>query len=223
MTDVRLVAVEHGDSGYLVGPSMLPLLQHEVIPYLTTDCVIVVEGGRGRGILRPGNPFYEHIYAKLGPIVLSGITPVLHSDDAWYKYKTPQDVMTEVSQLDDYTAAAKAFLSINFPSTWEELIERVRVNNHQVTTQCTLPQAWVKYAKNLVEITAARDRRFEVQIHRHARQGKRVFFIGGLLHCITLTAKRGWPVLRYECSPEYIADLYSSWYITNKITEHFHQ
>lgn len=220
MSDIRLVAVEHGDSGYLVGSCMTALFLKEVIPNLTVESVIVVEGGRGRGILRPENPYYESIYGQLGPIMLSGMKPVLHSDDAWYQYRTPKEVIAEVSQLDEYTSAARDFLSISPPTTWEELIERVRTNDHRVTAVGALPEVWVKYAKGQVEITTARDRRFEAQIQRHARKGKRVFFVGGLLHCITLTAKRGWRVLRYECSAEYVGDLYASWYITNKITEH---
>lgn len=221
MPDIRLVAVEHGASGHLVGSNMFPLIQREVVPHLTNDSVIVAEGGRGRGILHPGNPHYNTIYRQLGSIAFSGITPILHSDDALYHFKTSEEVVADLAQFEKYQSAVSSFLSFQDPpTTWETLIERIRNGRHDVAVSGVLDEEWRKFAKSEVMVTTKRDNLFAKQILRHAKKARRVFFFGGILHCVSLTAKYVWPVIRYECPPEYIKGCYTLWYITNRVTAH---
>lgn len=218
---VRLVAVQHGEAGRLVGPHMAHLFVEEVIPHLTNETVMVVEGGKRRGQLLPTNPNYNIIYQQLGPVTSSGIRPILHSDDATYHLLTPREAMATHDQLDRYVAATKSFLSFRkLPNTWEEMVAMVRENNHAVVAMGKLPKKWKKYGREGERVWKARDALFAKQIMSYANQGRSVFFVGGLLHCITLTAQYGWPVLRYECSSKQIHAFYAFWYVKNKITQH---
>ena len=212
MATVNLVAVQHDDHGNLLSPAMHPLIQNQVLPLLTTNSVLVVEGGKGRGKLVSDNPKYDIIYSQLGPISLSGLRPVIHSDDAMYQSQH-RDILQHMQECNEYTSLVLNLLDLRrHPSTWEELIEIVKTNRHDAKMLGDISRKWKEFAVDLKKEFMERDEAFISQVQGYFEEGKDVFFFGGVLHCIALTVRRDWPVIRYPCTPENILAFYHAWF-----------
>jgi hypothetical protein len=217
MGKVDLVAIEHDEKCHrLLAFSMYRLLSEEVIPRLTNSTVIVVEGGKRRGQLKPGDKGYDVIYGELGPIALSGIYPTLHADDArWHdtEDKVALENLDALTRSEDYVRESFRFHSI--PQTWEDMVAIIRKKQHFIEKTRQIPSQLRALWRQHVNLTNVRDETFALQINTYATQGTRVFFIGGVLHCITLSASWNWPVIRYKCKPEHIHSFYKTWCYTN--------
>ncbi len=212
METVHLVAVQHDDLGNLLSYAMYPLIQNQVIPLLTADSVLVVEGGKGRGKLTNDNPAYNTIYSQLGPICYTGLRPVIHSDDPMYQQKD-RDVPAYIKQSDDYTKEIIRLLDFRHkPSTWEELIETIRLGRHDVKMNGALSKKWKAFAADLKKEFLQRDDAYINQVNGYFSEGNDVFFFGGVLHCISLNVRCSWPVIRYPCTSENIFSFYQAWF-----------
>lgn len=221
MSQVYLVAIEHGAHGELVNQNSFPLMRDLVLPRLTEDTVIVAEGGYNRGEMGRFDPGYERFFRSLGPdIYYSGMYPRIFSDDPMYHVSDRAGVRKKMAQAKVYFDAVTGFcLFPSLPKTWEECVERIRGNHHEATPQGKLPKRWRVFAKQMKQEFERRDQGFAGQIQRYEKKGGPVLFVGGILHCLVLSARYGWPVLRYECSEEYIEGLYATWYQTYKLAE----
>lgn len=212
MQRIHLVAVQHDDHGNLLCPNMYPLIQDQVVPLLTADCVLVVEGGNGRGKLTPDNPDYNAIFSQLGPICCQRLRPLIHADDPMHQQQN-RDVPRHVKQLDIYNDLTIKLLRFgSLPNTWEEMVETIRAREHDVKMTGALSKQWQAFGVALREEFLERDNAFIGQIQMYADENKPVLFFGGVLHCLSLTALYGWPVVRYECLPTHVHGFYKAWF-----------
>ncbi len=212
METPNLVAVQHGDMGDLLSPRMYPLIQNQVLPLLTAESVLVVEGGKGRGKLTSDSPGYDIIYSQLGPICRSGLRPLIHSDDAMYWSKR-KEISEYLQESDNYSRAVLKFLHFQSrPDSWEELIRVIKEGRHDIKITGALSKCWQVFARELENEFTLRDDTFAEQIRLYLQEGKPVFFFGGVVHCICLTARYGWPVIRYDCTREITHSFYQAWY-----------
>jgi hypothetical protein len=130
MGEVYLVAVQHDDAGNLISQNLFPVIQRLVLPLLTKDSVLVLEGGRSRGKLNPGDSGYDLMYRQLGPIVLSGIRPVIHSDDAMY-WLLPKDPLAWAREENEYADVVNSLFTFRtMPNTWDDLIATIKEDHH---------------------------------------------------------------------------------------------
>lgn len=212
MSKVYLVAVQHDDMGNLLSGAMYPLIQEQVVPLLTADSVLVVEGGKKRGRMTSDHPDYNVIYSQLGPISYSGLRPTIHSDDPMYLPKQ-RTLIHYTQDCDDYSNAVLKILQFNNPpNTWEELVSRIKNNCHDAKLTGGLSKRWQAFAKETHEEFVLRDATFTEQINGYLQEDKTVFFFGGVLHCLSLHTQHDWPVIRYPCTPANIRAFYAAWY-----------
>jgi hypothetical protein len=216
MSKVRLIAVEHDPDSNLISPNMASLIRSEVLPYIDDECVFVVEGGNRRGQLLPQDAGYYRMYQQLGPICGSGITPIIYSDDPMHKInplKTPSKVQQQIRRNQQYEALIRTYLTVTrYPATWDEMVLMIRNREHQCQIEGYIPRELVTSARKLKYLHTSRDAAFAEQIQRYVREDRRVYFVGGVSHCIALSAQHAeWSVIRYECDPDTISDFYGLW------------
>jgi hypothetical protein len=214
MGKTQLVAIEHDDLGNLLASSMYRLVREKVLPHLTQDSVIIVEGGVKRGEMKRDDHGYDIIYRQLGPdIYRSGIYPLLYSDDPMYHMQSKREVLKQWKNSDaDYEKISEVLFLRNQPNTWEELIEKIQMKKHDAELRRELKKPLKARLRTTKEEFDARDKAFAEQIQKYEKQDRTVFFFGGILHCVQLAAHYSWTVTRYECSPEVIRNLYVAWY-----------
>ena len=213
MNNIHLVAVQHGDRGELMSMSMFPLIQFQVIPLLTSKSVLVVEGGNRRGKMESNHPDYRSIYQQLGPIYMNGLTPTIHSDDPmwWEGLDAAKEFHDSCHEYE--TALGQLLVFDEIPRTWEGLVEKIKTKNHKVRLMVPISDRFKLLAQKHAKSFKRRDEVFANQIFDYSQEGRDVFFFGGLLHCLSLSATHGWSVIKYEVTEDYVKALYLSWYL----------
>jgi hypothetical protein len=219
MYDVKLVAVEHSDS-MLVAPHMAQLFITEVIPLLQPNTVVVMEGGRKRGLLLPGFPGYQALLSQLGPMAQFGYTPLIFSDDPMHT-DPAEEVIKRWNRNAVFQKLWNECVSYHFkPRTWREFVETIKQDRHGAAITKELDESWKDHALYMNREFHERDEAFAQQISRFATAGP-VIFVGGVLHCASLEAAHGWGTLRYDCDRAVIGNFYTGWYFAYKSSKHY--
>lgn len=221
MDNIYLVAVEHAEDAFL-SPNMELLIKGVVVPRLTSESVIVAEGGNF-GEVGPGHPRYLELLSCLGMDVFNcPARPLLYANDPAFNSQRERAINKDMDLQPRYDEECDKVLMIHEPpSTWGEMVLLVMEKKHNIALNGKLPKRWRQFARKICEETRVRDEAFAAQVHKYAKRGVPVFLFAGAVHAISLQAQYMWQVIRLETTPETSRSLYRTWFVMNKIADLF--
>ncbi len=199
MTDFVLAGVMHsvsdrGQTQSLMTTQCMSEFKRRVVPRVTSQSVIFAEGSYRNDLVFPEAEEYKSVLGSLEKVFDHNIRPAFgFKDPRW-----SSDVVVNRQRIQIASSwilhANKVFEFRDIPTSYEEMIERIRAKDFRCSLKGVCDSKDLEHARHVMEMNRRFNRNYVGAMNQRKGKSDLCVLVAGFAHCMSVALHTNWPI-----------------------------